>query len=232
MNFIKIFEEFKVKNRRGIKDSKNKRGSQKIIGQFGSSGDNFKKKYIKRLDDSLKKISKKFGLSDNIKYLDSGSFGMAFSCGKYVIKLTSDEREVNQVNNLLGKTIPGCVKYYKIMFNPDYEIWAIMLDKVDDLTTNQIGIINDIHKFVYRKNRGSNVENLLYLLECDIDDFLEFYGITDKKDHKKFHIVEKTFNDLKDLIKKLSDNNVVMNDVHSGNLGYKNGEMIAFDIMG
>jgi len=237
MNIIKLFEEFRVKNRSGIKGSSHKGGSQEIMSRFGVDFDNddfihIKKKYLKKLDTSMKKIAKKFGLSDTIKYLDSGSFGMAFSCGKYVIKLTSDRREINQVNKLLGKNVPGCTKYYKIMFNPDYEIWAIMLDKVDQLTNNQVGIINDIQSFLYQENNGTNASNLLYLLECEIDEFLTFYGIEDRKDHKKYHIVEKTFNDFKDLINKLCDNNVTMDDIHSGNLGYKNDEMIAFDIMG
>lgn len=227
---IKIFEEFKVKNRSTLKGSTDKRGSRVIMRQFGSNG-NIKKRYLKRLDRSMKKISKKFGLSDTIKYIDSGSFGMAFSCGKYVIKLTSDEREVNQVNQLLGKDIPGCVRYHKIMFNPDYEIWAIMLDKVDQLTNDQIGIINDIQKFLSKSNQGTNEGNLHYLLECDIDDFLEFNRIKDRKGHRKYKVVEKTFNDLKELVSKLVKGKVTLDDIHSGNLGYKNNKLIAFDIM-
>lgn len=231
MRNITLFEEFKVKNRPGIKDSWDKGGTQNIMGTYGGNN-KVNKSSIKSLDKSMEKIVKYFGISGKVKYMDSGSYGMAFSCGKYIIKLTSEIKEVREAEKMIGRDIPGCVKYYKIKYQPKFEIWAIMMDKVDSLSENQIGIINDIQRFALSETGKVSIsKSLEFFSTCPIDKFLKFYKIKRGKNHPNYKILEEVYNDFQILIKKLIKSNICLDDVHSGNIGYKNGELISFDIM-
>lgn len=158
-------------------------------------------------------------LNDEIKYLSSGSFGDAYKIGNKVIKITTDKREINSVKNIINKNINSIVKYYGY-FKLNEKIYALLMDYVIPL-----------EKYV-KKNNGDEqfVMDVIETLVNNwgkIKNFEEYINLIDYEvKPTDFHhdILLKLYRFYKK-IKQYKDNP----DLHFGNLGIKNNELVMFD---
>src|ERR1017187_2354178 len=141
MKYLNLFEEFKI------------RKLQKVSRQIGADKHGGIKEVVKKfkkkphnpiLEDILESLVTKFKLKGKVKYLNSGSFGMAFAIDDKVIKLTSSKSEALVAKKLIPEKISHCINYYNVVYMKKYKIYAILMDRADKLTRNEklvIGIL-------------------------------------------------------------------------------------------
>lgn len=226
MRHLNIFEEFKFKKKKVLKHlDKEKGGVEKILGNITAMMPKEKDSTIDVLGDILKFITKRFGLKGKVKYMNSGLFGMAFVVGDdKVIKLTSSSSEAAIAMRLMKvKKIPHCIKYYDVVFIKKYDVYAILMDKVEKLSREEKKainilvdsefILNNDPLFIRRaRKKGINLtdDELMIIF----DDYCALYF-------------------------SLKRNNVSTMDLHSGNIGYIESKLygslrrhlVHFDIM-
>lgn len=214
MNYLKTFEAFKsVKKRGKIKKHwrKGRGGVTSVMGNISDKDAN--------LNDLMEKLVKRFNV-EKVKYMNAGAFGMAFIADDdKIIKLTSSRDEAAEVKGLIGKIIPGCIKYYDIVRSKKFDIWAILMQKCESLTKKEekiFSLLLNIGKSSFRnidefdKDQISDIANKLRLSKKELMSFGR---------------------ELSDLIDKLEYNEISTNDLHVGNMGRLDGELVHFDIM-
>jgi hypothetical protein len=107
--------------------TQNERGLKKI--KLGLGGDDIK--------DIVKDLSDKFGIS-RISYVGRGLNGIAFVAdGTKILKLTQDEDEIEGIQKIVGKEIPGIVNYYGYEYYPEYNIYGILMDKAKPISKTE-----------------------------------------------------------------------------------------------
>lgn len=208
MKHLNLFEEFDLKKIRKIYKhlDKGKGGATAVINSIGEES-------IELLEDVLKSVTKRFGLNSKVKYMNSGSFGMAFVVDDLIIKLTSSNNEAMIAKSFIGKKIPHCVNYYDIVYIKRYNIYAILMDKAEKLSKDEKHIVGKL----------ANSASLMN----DFDRLKKKYG-NDISLSKLYKI----YKDYREMYKSLKENNVSIQDLHEGNIGYINDKMVHFDIMG
>lgn len=211
MNYLKTFEAFKSVKKTGkiIRHWRKGRGGvTSVMGNISDKDAN--------LNDLMEKLVKRFNV-EKVKYMNAGAFGMAFIAdGDKIIKLTSNRSEAAEVKSLIGKEMPGCVEYYDIVYSKKFDIWAILMQKSESLTKKE----EKIFSFLF----GYNVE----LIDKDrINDIRkEMSGITITKSELRSYVEE-----IVNLKNKLESNEISTHDLHVGNMGRVDGELVHFDIM-
>lgn len=206
MIYIKTFEKFK-----GIKKTKkirtkdaNKGGVDAIMGGIIEAKAN--------LNSLMGKLCKRFCVK-KVKYMNSGAYGMAFIADKTkVIKLTSSSNEAGDVKKIIGKKIPGCVEYYDVVFYKKYGLYAVLMDRADDLTK--------IEKLAI---------DILLEVSSQITDYTINRVISETEMSKTD--IKSLNNEVRNLKKDLEKNDVSTDDLHIGNMGRVNGKLVHFDIM-
>lgn len=210
MKHLSIFEEFKIRKTKKIYKhlDKERGGVKAVLSEMPHDN-------VDILEDIMKSLVKRFGLKSNVKYMNAGSFGMAFIVGDKVIKLTSSLSEASLVNKLIGRKIPHCINYYDIVLLKKYEIYAILMDRAEKLTTKEhfaVGVITDDVRYMH------DFDKLVKKVKKD--------GVDISKSK-----LRKIFDDYRDMYKSLKDNKVSVLDLHEGNIGYLNNQMVHFDVM-
>lgn len=209
MKFVKLFEEYKISKSKKIFKHKDKGGVSSTIGELTN------KKTTNALEDIIESLVKRFNIKGKVKYINSGTFGMAFVIKDKVIKLTSNKSEANIAKGLIGENIPNCVKYYDIIYLSDYKIWAILMDKAEKLSKQEKSVVEILtSSFAYTLSDFNKVK-----------DKMSDIKISDDK-------LKKLWEDYMQMYSSLNDNNISLNDLHEDNIGYLNGTMVHFDIMG
>lgn len=217
MRYLNLFEEFKIKKTKKIYKhlDKGKGGVERILGNISDDT------YLPDIDDEhidllgivLKSVTKRFGLKSNIKYINSGTFGMAFVVGdNRIIKLTSNKSEAMTAKSLIGRKIPHCVNYYDIVYIKRYNIYAILMDKAEKLSPDEKKVVSKLSDSAILMNDFDKLKK-------------KFSDISDSK-------LKRIYNDFRDMYKSLKDNRVSIQDLHEGNVGYIKDKMVHFDIMG
>lgn len=218
---VKTFEKFK-NLKKVYKDlDKDKIGIDKITSGVSKSDP------LKKLKKIVKHISKSFGYGSEVRYLDSGSCGMAFIIKDKVIKLTSNEEEFLIAKQLLGQNIPHMVRYYKVKRIIEYGIWAILMDKARNLDKDESIAMRLIDDYGYI-DLGWTCENVKDLMEDSFSD-IEKYA---KKEKISIILVKRIWEDYKNMIYNLLKNSISIKDLHPGNIGYIGKDMVHFDVMG
>ena len=177
----------------------------------------------------LEEVCSDFNLDfSKLKFLNSGSFGNAYSINDKVLKITTDIREVNDVYNIIGKKLQGVVKYYKIQKVRNTLYYAILMEKVITL-----------EEFIKNKNfKIGNIVNyidwiLWYIWEYwnkieNLDEFIKILKkeeVSVKENHFEMWLIHKIWN-LYKKIKWLKR----PPDLHSGNIGFdKDENLVYFD---
>jgi hypothetical protein len=214
MRYLMLFEELKVRKKSRILkhfNSGKKDGVDSVVGLFGVDLEEDPKLDV--LGDIFDSLSKRFKLDKKIKYLDSGQFGMAFvTDDNKIIKLTSSKNEADQVKTLIGKNVDHVVRYYDVVYMKKYGVYAILMDRAEKLSRDEKTIVKVLG---------------------DGDEFfslgdLAYVGSLKNISRSK---IRRVFNDHKKMIKSLNDNDISLYDLHTGNIGYLNGEMVVFDMM-
>jgi hypothetical protein len=227
MNYLKTFEAFKSVGKRGkIKKHwrKGRGGVTTVMGNITDKDAN--------LNDLMEKLVKRFKV-EKVKYMNAGAFGMAFIAdGDKIIKLTSNADEAAEVKGLIGKIIPGCVEYYDIVRSKKFDIWAILMQKSESLTKKEEKIFSLLIEYPFTDIENINQDSLFKNPTFD--------NLTLKKLHKqcnsKIGNISKSefksyINEYIELHHKLEKNEISTQDLHVGNMGRLDGELVHFDIM-
>ena len=208
--------------------TQNPRGVGKI---HQSIGDN--------LSDTIKVLKNDFGF-DKIEYAGEGHFGMAFVVNDdKILKLTNNEDEIRGIKKVLNKDIPGVIHYYDVKHYPDSNVYAILMDKVDLLSTEE----ETVYTTMYYE--GSNYSDSDFWDEYDDDDEIRDELIDKLQDRLQnpeeedelesydldYDEIVNYIEKYRELLNKLEENGVPTADLHGGNIGVKDGELIHFDVM-
>lgn len=208
MRFIELFEKFKGVKRVYKHSTKGKEGiseiSKKIEPKFKEL-----KSPVKTLKNVMKELRDEMGLEENIEYLDSGMWGMAFKVGNKVIKLTSNREEVKVAKSLIGKKIPYIVNYYKVVPVKGYGIWAILMDLIKPLSKKE--------------------KSIFQIFEYCID-WEDVIKEIEESDYSKSY-VKSLWEKYLELENGLDKSGIPKADMHSENIGWFDGNLVHFDIM-
>jgi len=221
MKHLTIFEEFKIKKTKKIHKhlDKERGGVEKIVGNIKDKSSSYP---IDILGDVLKSVTKRFGLKSKVKYMNSGSFGMAFVVGDdKIVKLTSSKSEAMVAKFLVGKKIDHCVNYYDIVYIKEYSIYAILMDKAEKLSPEEKKIVKYLS--------GSAIYmNDFKRLKKDLDERGSFLSKKEISESK----LKRIYDDFREMYISLKKNKISITDLHENNIGYVNNKMVHFDIMG
>lgn len=229
MKYISTFERYGLDNPKSAKkDVKSgSGGAKKVFSGLGKKviKKKLKKKVIKKSLKELKGILvelkdrfKKFVDVDTIEYLKDGSFGMAFSAGDKVIKITTNQNEYLTAMSLIGRKLKGCVKYYDVYPIEKYKVIAILMDKADNLTKDEEDILDMFDQWTDPVNRRNNIDDIL--------NGLVMTGTEITMTKLKWYLKK-----YEELVSTLEDQDISTRDLHSGNIGWIKGKLVHFDIM-
>lgn len=228
MRYLSLFEEFKLKKAKKIsKHLKSGRGGAKeVIKRLDHKTNKIKPSRAKSLlGDIMKPLMKRFGLKSDVKYINCGAIGMAFSVGDdKVIKLTSSRSEATIAKNVVGKKIPNCVNYYDVVYIKKYNIYGILMDRAEILDKHTKKIVDILSASI--EADGFNPWSLDELID-HVDDN-EWGKVGNLPDD----YLDEILSDFNEMVESLIEHGVSTMDVHSGNVGYFKGKMVHFDMMG
>lgn len=188
----------------------------------------------------IKKISEKMGMDEPISYLGQGTFGLAYSCGNKVIKITTDRDEANLANILRKMPITTYfVNYYDcrpLSYSKykKYDLFVNVLDKVFELPKEIKDVVlydldDNYTTFIelldlYLESQKLGVSKLKEVLSNDNNQYALQTTKNLLKIFKSFPEIYKEYQTIK---------SKVMLDIHPGNLGISNdGNLQIFDQMG
>lgn len=205
---IKLFEKFKNRKRVLRDIDYGKEGISEITNKIDPKHKEINSP-LRKLKLVMEKIRNRMGLTEEIKYINSGSWGMAFKIGDKVIKLTSNREEVSVAKKLVGKEIPNVVNYYQILYIEEYGIWAILMDLVNMLSKKEKFLI-DIFQFC-----------------LDLEEVMDEIRPTriTKSEALSMWI------EYQDLVESLEKSGIPTADMHPDNIGRFHGKLVHFDIM-
>jgi hypothetical protein len=219
MLYLQTFEAFKLKKKKKIKRdwkrgfrNKYPGGTAAVMNKISDKDGN--------LPDLLEMLCERFNVK-KVKYRACGFFGMAFLADDdKVIKLTSSKSEASDINQLIGKKIPGCVNYFDIVYSKKFDIYCILMERVEVLKGKEKDMIGQIINTIYTNPQFNDDE----VIECASTD--DYGNPLYSPDKLKIYLKE-----IKDLESKLKSAGVSVNDIHSENLGRRNDELVHFDVM-
>jgi len=245
---IKKFQKIKRDYRKDLS-----RGLERGISKVKSALDD------SNFNDLVTDLVKHFNIK-KIKYFDRGAFGMAFIADDdKILKITSDEDEIRGIKKIVGKKIPGVVTYYGYKEYPEFGLYGILMDKVELIPPIQKIIYTTMHhlnanvfdSFFWEDFNNEDMDELINRLQHpEPEDKLQpilitdYYGNEENEDDEdwveppynaEFQITENELieyiEEYKKLLKKLNKRNIDTKDLHGGNIGIKDGELVHFDIM-
>ena len=214
--------------------TQNPRGVGKI---HQSIGDNLK--------DTIDILKQDFNLN-RIKYVGQGHFGMAFMVDDdKILKLTNNDDEIRGIKKViniqkkLGGTVPGVIHYYDVKYYPKSKVYAILMDEVELLSEKDETVYTVLY---YEEARYSDSPfwDLFNGDEDERDEIIDIVSerLSDPRPEDELEPYDLDYDEIVDYIEKyeelllkLEDNTVPTADLHGGNIGIKNGELIHFDVM-
>jgi hypothetical protein len=210
--------------------TQNERGLKKI--KLGLGGDDIK--------DIVKDLSDKFGIS-RISYAGRGLNGIAFVAdGAKILKLTQDEDEIEGIQKIVGKEIPGIVNYYGYEYYPEYNIYGILMDKAKPISKTEKHIYTTMFfeganysDSDFWDNYDDTDEDIREEFIEDLIDRLESPRPEDELPSFKINEYDliNYIDAYRELLNTLESNNVPTEDLHGGNIGRKDNKLIHFDVM-
>jgi hypothetical protein len=216
MLHLQTFEAFKIGKKGKIKKDY-RAGQGGTVKVFGSVMDK-----DGSLFDLLEKACKRFDVK-KVKYRKSGEFGMAFLADDdKVIKLTSNKSEASNINQLIDKNVPGTIKYYDIVYFRKFDIYAILMERVEPLKGEE----RKLYQIMF-----DAFENVVAPAPERYEECCVGYVMYETRRRYSKSDVEKCYKLLTELKTKLESSGVSTNDLHTGNMGWRNGELVHFDIM-
>jgi len=219
MNYLQTFERFEgVKKTKKIKKHwrSDRGGVSSVMGSIANKDAN--------LNDLMKKLVKRFKI-EKVKYMNAGAFGMAFIAdGDKIIKLTSNRDEAAEVKGLIDKKVPGCIEYYDIVYSKKFDIWAILMQKCENLSKKEEKIFSLLFEEGLDNFDEDNLDRSQNFSKDRINDIASELRLS-KEELMSF------IRELVELKDKLESNDISIGDLHTGNMGRLDDELVHFDIM-
>jgi len=210
------------------------RGVGKI---YGSIGDN--------LPETIKILKSDFNLN-KIKYAGEGHFGMAFIVDDdKILKLTNNEDEIRgikkviQLQKKLGGDVPGVIHYYDVKHYPASNTYAILMDLVELLPKKDETVYTVLY-YEEARYSDSTFWDLFNGDENERDEIVDIVldRLADPNPEDELEPYDLDYDEIVDYIEKyeelllkLEESGVPTADLHGGNIGIKDGELIHFDVM-
>jgi len=211
------------------------RGTTKIKKKLGQDN-------LSSLMDDLKTT---FDIN-KIKYVGRGAHGLAFQVdNNRIIKITNDKDEIAVIKRLfniqndiedtidLDREIPGVINFYKLKYYPNYDFYAILMDKANPLPFEEKKVYDVIHQ-----EMGSYTDSPFWDEFDDEDDDVRDELLDRINDELNQFNIDISYSEIIDYIEKyrellilLDDNNISTQDLHGGNIGEINGELVHYDVM-
>jgi len=219
MNYLQTFERFEgVKKTKKIKKHwrSDRGGVSSVMGSIVNKDAN--------LNDLMKKLVKRFKI-EKVKYMNAGAFGMAFIAdGDKIIKLTSNRDEAAEVKGLIDKKVPGCIEYYDIVYSKKFDIWAILMQKCENLSKKEEKIFSLLFEEGLDNFDEDDLDRGQNFSKDRINDIASELRLS-KEELMSF------IRELVELKDKLESNDISIGDLHTGNMGRLDDELVHFDIM-
>jgi len=139
-------------------------------------------------EEIYNKVAEFYMDNPNISFLGSGSYGSVFSLDDKVLKITTDDQEIESVEYLRKKIIHGIVDYYDIRkinlyINDELyierDLFAIIMDKVEPLDNVEL----ECYRILYRIGYIDKNDNLSFTYTLNH----EYIGETSPKNFRKLN---------------------------------------------
>jgi len=197
------------------------------------------------LGETIKILKNDFNIN-KIKYAGEGHFGMAFMVDDdKILKLTNNDDEIRGIKKViniqkkLGGTVPGVIHYYDVKYYPKSKVYAILMDEVELLSEKD----ETVYTVLFYEEARYSDSTFWDLFNGDDDERDEIIDIVSErlsnprpKDELEPYDLDYSeivdyIEKYEELLLKLEDNVVPTADLHGGNMGIKDGELIHFDVM-
>jgi hypothetical protein len=162
-----------------------------------------------------------------------------------ILKLTNNDDEIRGIKKViniqkkLGKTVPGVIHYYDVKYYPNSKVYAILMDEIELLSKKD----ETVYIVLYYEGANYLPSDFWDLFNGDKKEKKEIVKIISdrlSKPHpgnklEPYELDESEIVDYiekyEELLLKLEENGVPTADLHGGNIGVKDGELIHFDVM-
>jgi len=180
------------------------------------------------LDELAAKIAKKLNLGENPIKIGEGTQGAAYKINDKVLKITSDKSEAIDGKKLVGKNNEYLADIYDVysLSDPFDNIYVLIKEYLTDVDSNVYE--EAVSKFKnFKKNLDIRLsDDSLMRNKSDLNLL-----ITRIKSIPNYNTELKYVYNYAMILKELSDNNIISNDILHQNVGKKpNGNIAYFDI--
>jgi len=162
-----------------------------------------------------------------------------------ILKLTNNDDEIRGIRKViniqkkLGGTVPGVIHYYNVKYYPKSKVYAILMDEVELLSKKDETVYTVLY---YEEARYSDSPfwDLFNGDEDERDEIIDIVSkrLSDPRPEDELEPYDLDYSEIVDYIEKyekllltLEKNAVPTADLHGGNMGIKDGELIHFDVM-
>lgn len=175
-------------------------------------------------------LAQRLGLR-NVQYLKGGGMGKAFVIDQNrILKITSDVAEFNNSMRLLGKTpkyLPNIYLCKNIKYN-DEIYYVIVQEKIDTSKSKEyFQLFYELEMFLSSNYKIYN-DDLFDDFTYNDNANKEILSALNKYNRNLFQFVIQIFY----CLKEAKNFNIQTNDIHSDNLGLKDGHLCIFDLTG
>ena len=191
------------------------------------------------------KIAKKLGFNQ-AEFINSRSWGNVYDIGltDKLMKITTDEKEAKTSFKLVGKELKNVVKFYGVYkleskkYDFAEDLYVIIMEKIEINQKESIKLDNNLDKAIQtyyfdnpKNNKIIDLNMLVYYLIKN--PYILYKGLEQyvKSVDKKYNNgIYEYYQFIIDLARELKKYNITYGDIHSGNIGRRNGKLISFDM--
>lgn len=191
-----------------------------------------KDRRINRWKNHLKKAEKHFGVKAK-KVIGTGGSGVAFKVkGGKVLKLTTDTDEYQNSKKLIGRHTNRITKIHGVLEITKKEhffngMYAILMDRVKPLNKKEKKIVKMFDSLM-SGYKGRYLWSWSALAKRGKDQ--EIISKINKKISNKSHEMINLYVSIIRIHEEAHRHGIEMSDMHEGNIGWKDGIIVGFDI--
>lgn len=203
------------------------------------------KEVLKRFPKGMKKVGVDVAKVDTMQPLGTGTRGTAFDVGSdRVVKVTNDAKEAQAASALVGKDIPGIVRFYAVWKFGDSSLYGVLQEKLEPISDEEGKEFNAALVAtglpVWIKRSGGDWNNAKALTKQYVLDNIKkkFAGNMNSPEAQAFakkanegwnNLVTKWR--LRDTFKTLTEIGIDFHDYHAGNMmRRKDGTLVLIDL--
>lgn len=176
---------------------------------------------------SIQAISKQLNI-ELVKFIGGGLWGIAYEIpGNRVLKITEDDREIENAKSLVGKNLDrlaNIYKVYNIKGHSDKKV--IIMEKLQPLNSEYDKALDIFSGYFTDFYNGEWTwgEIAYNGYEEDFDEYLKsakYNGIP----------ITDIYSEILQILEEAGSVGIQLTDMHAGNMGLKNGQLAIFDIV-